>query len=64
MREHDLDINGIRLHCREAGNGPALLLIHGHATAGADRVDGAHCGRHRLLTSAATAASLSTQESP
>ena len=29
MKTYDLDVDGCRLHVREAGSGPALLLLHG-----------------------------------
>jgi pimeloyl-ACP methyl ester carboxylesterase len=34
MRGQDVETNGIRIHYRETGDGPALLLIHGFTVAG------------------------------
>ena len=35
MSDHHVEVNGIRLHFRESGSGPALLLIHGFSLTGA-----------------------------
>jgi hypothetical protein len=34
VRDHVIDINGIRLRYRDVGSGPALLLIHGFTWTG------------------------------
>jgi len=28
--QHDIELDGVRLHARRGGSGPALLLLHGH----------------------------------
>ena len=51
MTERDVTVDGIRLHVREAGEGPALVMLHGLGANGAnwDATAAAFADRWRVI---------------